>query len=63
MILSFKTWIKWPSMLTATTSYIHNPADSTTEMQVVAAIVNYIYGVSTWMGNNKLLLNEEKTEL
>jgi len=50
-------------MLTATTSYIHNPADSTTEMQVVAAIVNYIYGVSTWMGNNKLLLNEEKTEL
>ena len=39
-----------------------NPADSTNEAQAVAAIENCIYDVSAWMWNNKLMLNEEKTE-
>ena len=32
------------------------------EAQAVAAIKNCIYDVSAWMWNNKLMLNEEKTE-
>ena len=39
-----------------------NPAESTNEAQAVAVIENCIYDVGAWMWNNKLMLNEEKTE-